>query len=101
MVRADEVAAELPAAPRRPGRRDAAAGALRRPRFLNPAKGRPMEPHRNALGQPIGAPLPGWTKRPLPPRTPLAGRFCRIEPLDAGRHAADLWAANGDDREGR
>jgi RimJ/RimL family protein N-acetyltransferase len=60
-----------------------------------------MEPHRNALGQPIGAPLPGWTKRPLPPRTPLAGRFCRIEPLDAARHAADLWAANADDREGR
>jgi RimJ/RimL family protein N-acetyltransferase len=60
-----------------------------------------MEPHRNALGQPIGAPLPGWTKRPRPPRTPLAGRFCRIEPLDAARHAADLWAANGDDREGR
>ncbi len=57
-------------------------------------------PLTNALGQPIGAPLPDWTARPRPPRTPMAGRFCRIEPLDE-RHAADLFAANAADRDGR
>jgi RimJ/RimL family protein N-acetyltransferase len=59
-----------------------------------------MEPRLNALGQPVGVPVPGWTKRPPPPRTPLAGRFCRVEPLDPARHAADLFAANGDDPTG-
>jgi RimJ/RimL family protein N-acetyltransferase len=31
----------------------------------------------------------------------LAGRFCRLEPLASGGHAADLHAANSLDREGR
>jgi RimJ/RimL family protein N-acetyltransferase len=60
-----------------------------------------MATHRNALGQEIGAPLPGWTPRPLPPRAPIAGRFCRVEPLDASRHAAELHAAYQADAEGR
>ncbi len=60
-----------------------------------------MTEHVNHLGQPIGFPVPSWTKRPLPPRTPMAGRFCRVEPLDPERHAHDLHAANSDDREGR
>jgi RimJ/RimL family protein N-acetyltransferase len=55
----------------------------------------------NELGQPIGAPLPGWSPRPLPPRTSIEGRFCRVEPLDPDRHAADLFAANSEDVEGR
>jgi RimJ/RimL family protein N-acetyltransferase len=59
-----------------------------------------MEPHRNALGQPVGAPLPGWTPRPRPPRAPLDGRYCRLEPLDGARHAADLFAANEEDATG-
>jgi RimJ/RimL family protein N-acetyltransferase len=59
------------------------------------------EPFRNHLGQPVGFPVPGWTPRPAPPRTPMVGRFCTVEPLDAGRHAADLFAANAEDREGR
>jgi RimJ/RimL family protein N-acetyltransferase len=45
--------------------------------------------------------VPGWTPRAKPPRTPIEGRFCRIEILDAGRHAADLFAANALDRDGR
>ena len=53
------------------------------------------------LGQPIGDALPGWTPRPRPPRTPMEGRFCRIEPLDPGRHAPDLYAAYAEDAEGR
>jgi RimJ/RimL family protein N-acetyltransferase len=31
----------------------------------------------------------------------MAGRFCRIEPLDAGRHAAELFDANRADASGR
>jgi RimJ/RimL family protein N-acetyltransferase len=55
----------------------------------------------NALGQPIGPPVTGWTPRPRPPRTPIEGRTVRIEAIDAERHAADLFAANAVDGEGR
>jgi RimJ/RimL family protein N-acetyltransferase len=57
--------------------------------------------HRNRFGQPIGPPLPHWSPRPWPPRSPIEGRFCRVEPLDPERHAADLFAANSADAEGR
>lgn len=60
-----------------------------------------IEQHRNELGQPIGAPLPGWQPRPVPPRNAIEGHFCRVEPLDCNRHAADLFAANSADAEGR
>lgn len=49
---------------------------------------------KNHLGQPVGAPLPAWMPPPCPPRVPLDGRYCRIEPLHADHHAADLFAAN-------
>ncbi|HEX5321896.1 MAG TPA: GNAT family protein [Stellaceae bacterium] len=55
----------------------------------------------NALGQPVGDPVPGWSPRETPARTAMAGRFCRVEPLAPDRHAADLFAANSEDREGR
>jgi len=57
--------------------------------------------HHNQLGQPIGWPLPDWSPRSRPPRAPMEGRFCRIEPLDPGRHAAGLFAANAEDTAGR
>ncbi|HUC71757.1 MAG TPA: GNAT family protein [Stellaceae bacterium] len=60
-----------------------------------------MSEHRNAFGQPVGAPLPEWSMRPLPPRTAIDGRFCRVEPLDPDRDAAELFEANSEDREGR
>jgi RimJ/RimL family protein N-acetyltransferase len=60
-----------------------------------------MTDHANQLGQPIGFPLPGWSARPRPPRTAMEGRLCRIEPIDVERHAADLHAANLEDKEGR
>ena len=60
-----------------------------------------ITPRMNSLGQPIGAALPEWRPPPLPPRAPLRGRYCAVEPLDAERHAADLWAAMSLDREGR
>jgi len=55
----------------------------------------------NVFGQPIGEALPDWTVRPRPPRSPMTGRFCRVEPLDPDRHAADLFAANALEAEGR
>jgi RimJ/RimL family protein N-acetyltransferase len=57
--------------------------------------------YRNQFGQPIGAPLPDWTPRQPPPRTPMEGRFCRVEALDPARQAGDLFAANSEDRDGR
>jgi RimJ/RimL family protein N-acetyltransferase len=48
----------------------------------------------NELGQPIGPPLPGWKGVEPPPRTAMAGRYCRVEPIDASRHAEDLHRAN-------
>jgi RimJ/RimL family protein N-acetyltransferase len=60
-----------------------------------------MEEHRNSLGQPIGAPLPDWSARPRPPHSPMTGRYCTLEKLDPERHAADLHAANTEDKEGR
>ncbi|MCE5271419.1 GNAT family N-acetyltransferase [bacterium] len=55
----------------------------------------------NALGQPVGRPLPGWTAPPRPPRGPLAGRFCRLEPLEPEKHGPELFQANSLDTVGR
>lgn len=50
---------------------------------------------------PLGRPVPGWTARPRPPRAAMRGRFCRLEPLSAERHADSLFDANALDREER
>lgn len=55
----------------------------------------------NDLGQTIGFPLPGWTPPPVPPREPLDGRYCRLEPLDPDRHAQALFEALAADDTGR
>ncbi|MFP3567011.1 GNAT family N-acetyltransferase [Paraburkholderia sp. SIMBA_030] len=60
-----------------------------------------MEPRRNAFGQPIGAPVPGWNGARAPGREPLAGRYCRIEPVDVERHAEDLYDAYSSAADGR
>jgi RimJ/RimL family protein N-acetyltransferase len=57
-------------------------------------------PRINEFGQPIGFALPGWTAPVFPPHAPLAGRYCRLEPLDAARHARDLYEAQSDDKQG-
>jgi RimJ/RimL family protein N-acetyltransferase len=54
----------------------------------------------NSLNQPIGHPVPDWSPRPVPPRTDLAGRFCRLTPL-AAAHASALHEAHALDAEGR
>lgn len=61
----------------------------------------PPAPRHNHLGQPIGAALPDWTPRPIPARSPMAGRYCRVEPLDVAVHADDLVTAYALDTEGR
>ncbi|MGL4240269.1 MAG: GNAT family N-acetyltransferase [Beijerinckiaceae bacterium] len=35
--------------------------------------------------------LADWTPRPFPPRQPIEGRWCRLEPLSVDRHATRLW----------
>lgn len=60
-----------------------------------------MTDHKNHLGQPVGAPLVDWTPRSRPPRTLIKGRLCRLEPLEASRHARALHASYSADRDGR
>ena len=60
-----------------------------------------IPPTTNHLGQPIGFAVPDWVPAQPPPRTPMMGRWCRVEPLDVARHADDLFAAYGEDREDR
>jgi RimJ/RimL family protein N-acetyltransferase len=57
--------------------------------------------HCNELGQPIGPALPDWRPPPRPAQRVLAGRFCRVEPLEVARHARELFDANSQDREQR
>jgi len=54
----------------------------------------------NDLGLPIGFGVTEWKPVPLPPRTIMTGRYCRVEPVDPARHAADLHAANLGDTGG-
>jgi len=54
----------------------------------------------NALGQAVGWRVDGWTAPPFPPREPMVGRTCRLEPLDAAAHAAQLHEANRRDAGG-
>lgn len=50
--------------------------------------------HRtNDYGQPVGSDIPHWQPPSEPDAECLAGRFCRLEPLDAARHAETLWQA--------
>jgi RimJ/RimL family protein N-acetyltransferase len=59
-------------------------------------------PHNlNGLGQPIGFALDDWKPPPRPARAPTLGSFCRVEPLDSDRHAAELYDAYALDTEGR
>jgi RimJ/RimL family protein N-acetyltransferase len=55
----------------------------------------------NALGQPVGFPVPTWTPPPRPTREPMEGRFARLEALDPDRHAEALHAANALEPSGR
>jgi len=60
-----------------------------------------MHQNINSLGQAIGFPVPNWAPVSRPSHKLLLGRFCRLEPLNAEYHAADLYAANALDVDGR
>lgn len=60
-----------------------------------------MSTVRNEYGQPVGFPVKDWSPPPLPPHQALAGRSCRLEPLDPLRHAETLHAANSLEADGR
>jgi RimJ/RimL family protein N-acetyltransferase len=46
------------------------------------------------FGDPIGFDVAAWTPCARPPRTPMIGLYGRVEPIDIGRHAEELHAAN-------
>lgn len=54
----------------------------------------------NTLGQPIGQVVSGWTPRRRPAASVLAGRYCRLEPLNPDCHAEELFTANRRDGRG-
>jgi RimJ/RimL family protein N-acetyltransferase len=60
-----------------------------------------MQHNLNDLDQPIGFALDDWKPPPRPPRDPMVGPYCRVEPLEPNRHAADLYDANALDTAGR
>ena len=60
-----------------------------------------MQARVNAFQQPIGPDVAGWTARPRPPLAPAEGRYCRLEPLSAARHAAELYQAFSQAPDGR
>jgi len=53
------------------------------------------------LKQETGIPLPEWAPCPLPKKTNLQGHYCRLEPLTAEQHSANLWRAFNTDTERR
>ena len=60
-----------------------------------------MSERRNQFDQPIGPAVSRWSERPRPSRSVLHGRYCRLEPVDPQRHAADLFAAYMDAPDAR
>lgn len=50
-------------------------------------------PELNQHGQTVNDIVPDWKCARALTRTPLVGQYCRLEPLDAERHAADLYEA--------
>ncbi|WP_372387312.1 GNAT family N-acetyltransferase [Xanthomonas axonopodis] len=55
----------------------------------------------NQYGQPVGENLANWSARSLPGDVTLEGAFCRLEPLNAERHAHDLYEAYSSAPDGR
>lgn len=58
-------------------------------------------PRTNTYQQPIGPALPDWQPRARPTSQALQGRSCRLERLDAARHAGQLYAAYAEADDGR
>ncbi len=59
-------------------------------------------PEINLYGQTVGDVVPDWNGAAVLPRETLIGQYCRLVPLDADSHAADLFDAYAqapDDRD--
>lgn len=59
-------------------------------------------PEINHYGQTVGDVVPDWNGAAVLPRETLIGQYCRLVPLDADSHAADLFDAYAqapDDRD--
>lgn len=56
---------------------------------------------KNELGQLIGFPMTDWKACEHPRGAVMTGRFCRLEPIDADLHTADLFNAFGKDQDAR
>jgi RimJ/RimL family protein N-acetyltransferase len=52
-----------------------------------------IPPRVNEFMQPVGAPVPDWPGAQMPARVTLEGRYARLEPVEAERHAHDLYEA--------
>ncbi|HUG61749.1 MAG TPA: GNAT family protein [Methylomirabilota bacterium] len=59
------------------------------------------DPDLTPDGDPIGPVVSGWTLRARPARAVMTGRTVVLEPLDAARHADDLFAAQAESLNGR
>lgn len=59
------------------------------------------ENEENETGQPIGWPVFDWVPAEVPDGRVLEGRYCRLERLNAQRHAKALYAGEMLDRDGR
>ncbi len=59
-----------------------------------------MPTETNSLDLPLGQPVPDWTPPLVPPREPVVGRYCRLEPLDPAQHAGFLFTAISHDPQG-
>ncbi|WP_298212422.1 GNAT family protein [Ferrimicrobium sp.] len=55
----------------------------------------------NRFGQPVGYRVDDWVSARWPSTQILAGRWCRVAPLDAELHSRDLYAANAEDADDR
>ena len=54
----------------------------------------------NEFGQAIGEKLPvGWKEPIIPDKKTLLGNYTRVEPLDATKHANELFTANNSDSD--
>lgn len=60
-----------------------------------------MNKYNNISGQPIGFPMENWRPRSVPPRSAMVGKYCRVEALNADKHAEDLYSAYVKDTDGR
>lgn len=60
-----------------------------------------MKTELNEMNQPVGPMVVDWNEPRFPSREAMIGCYCRLEPIDAKRHAASLFANNTLDVEGR